>query len=34
VRVFSPDCARQILAIMVRRNASAVWRDRADEVAP
>ncbi len=28
VRVFSPGCAREILAIMVRRNASALWRDQ------
>ena len=34
VRVFSPDCAREILAIMVRRNASAVWREQADELSP
>ena len=34
VRVFSAECAREILGIMVRRNAAAVWRDRADELAP
>jgi DNA-binding transcriptional ArsR family regulator len=26
VRIFSPDCAREILGIMVRRNAAASWR--------
>ena len=29
VRVFSPTCAREILSIMVRRNASALWRNEA-----
>jgi hypothetical protein len=33
VRVFSPECAREILTIMVRRNASTLWRmDGKDEV--
>jgi DNA-binding transcriptional regulator YhcF (GntR family) len=31
VRVFSPECAREILGIMVRRNAAAMWRDGGDE---
>ena len=30
VRVFSPGCAREILGIMVRRNASALWSGQAD----
>jgi GntR family transcriptional regulator len=31
VRVFSPGCAREILSIMVRRNAAALWRDHLDD---